>query len=206
MTQLSDLRRLVRQRLGVPTGDDFFTDPVLTDLVNAAINTIEEEHYWPWAEVIDPAASLTAGQSTLTKPARWRATRALFNGPDELTLVPITDLLNVAPATVGTPTAWTDTGAGIRVAPAPSGPLTLIHVYYQAPVDLVADTDTPDLPSSMSDAIVCKAAELGSAREDDQPARTAHGNDYAKWMQRMLRAQRRSTGPLRVRVRPGGWI
>jgi hypothetical protein len=58
----------------------------------------------------------------------------------------------------------------------------------------------------MADAVVSKAAELLSAREDDQTARAAHGNDYAKWVQRMLRSQRRSTGPLKVRVRPGGWV
>ncbi len=45
MTDLVTLRRYTRARMGVPTSDDFFTDPVLTDAINLAVNIIEEEHY-----------------------------------------------------------------------------------------------------------------------------------------------------------------
>lgn len=202
---LSTLRRYVRQRMGVPVSDDFFTDLVITDAINLALGIIEEEHYWPWSEVVD-VATLAAGNPAIVKPDRWRATRALFFQGTELALVSVTDLLASYNATSAQPTAWADTGANITVAPVPSGPVDLTHVYYRQPLLLTVDDDQPDLPASMTDAIVCKAAELLSAREDDQTARAAHGNDYAKWVQRMLRSQRRSTGPLKVRVRPGSWI
>lgn len=203
MTDLATFRRLVRQRMGVPTSDDFFTDAVLNDAINLAIATVEEEHYWPWAERV-AAGTLTAGK--VSKPAQWRATRAVF-GPsgDELALVSITDLY-ASELPPGNPEVYADSGADILVSPVPANGTAVTHIYYVSPVELVIDTDVPDLPSSMADAVVCKAAELLSAREDDQTARAAHGEQYKQWVQRMLRSQRRTTGPMRVRVRPGGWI
>jgi len=204
VTDLVTLRRYTRARMGVPATDDFFTDAVLTDAINLAVNIIEEEHYWPWAERVAPS-TVTAG--IVAKPARWRATRALFTTVGaELALLSINDLYASARPAGNNPQAWADNGSDIVVSPIPGDGYTLTHIHYVSPVDLVADADTPDLPSSMADAVVSKAAELLSAREDDQTARAAHGNDYAKWVQRMLRSQRRSTGPLKVRVRPGGWI
>jgi hypothetical protein len=201
MTDLVTFRRLVRQRMGVPASDDFFTDAVLTDAVNEAIATVEEEHYWPWSERVE---QVTANNGVLGKPDRWRATRGVFTAAgDELTGVARSDFMAYGTA-AGPPSAWADSGTEIVIAPISTA--SLIHVYYRAPVPLVADDDQPDLPDSLSGAVTAKAAELLSAREDDQTARAAHGNDYAKWVQRMLRSQRRSTGPLKVRVRPGGWI
>jgi hypothetical protein len=203
VTALVDFRRLTRARMGVPTSDDFFTDTVLTDAINLALGIVEEEHYWPWAQRVAPAM-ITAG--TVAKVTQWRATRALFTtAGDELTLVSINDLYaTTRPA--GTPQAWADNGSDIVVSPIPADGYTVTHIFYVSPAPLALDADVPDLPPSMADVVVAKAAELLSAREDDQTARAAHGNDYAKWVQRMLRSQRRSTGPLKVRVRPGGWI
>lgn len=202
MTDLAAFRRRVRQRMGVPTSDDFFTDAVLADAINEAIETVEEEHFWPWSQRVD---ELTVSNGVLGKPDRWRATRGVYTpAGDELRLIALSDFMaygNVA----GAPQVWADSGTEIVIAPVPNG-TTLIHVFYLMPAPLVADDDEPDMPASASGAVIAKAAELLSAREDDQTARAAHGSDYAKWTQRMLRSQRRSTGPMRVRVRPGGWI
>jgi hypothetical protein len=205
VTDLATLRRYTRTRMGVPASDDFFTDPVLNDAINLAVNLIEEEHYWPWAERVAPS-TVTGG--VVTKPTRWRATRSLFitNTGYELALVSINDLYASTRPTGGEPQAWADNGVDIVVSPIPADGYSLTHIHYVSPAELALDTDVPDLPSSMADAVVSKAAELLSAREDDQTARAAHGNDYAKWVQRMLRSQRRSTGPMKVRVRPGSWI
>jgi hypothetical protein len=201
VTALVDLRRRVRQRMGVPASDDFFTDQVLNDAINEAIGTVETEHNWPWAERVEQT---TAVNGVLTKSARWSTTRGLFTpAGDELRLVSLSDLLSVGGAT-GSPQVYADSGTDILIAPISNA--ALVHVYYEAPVDLVLDTDEPDLPDSMAGAVISKAAELLSAREDDQAARQAHAKDYDKWVQRMLASQRNTTGPLRVRVRPGGWI
>jgi hypothetical protein len=207
VTALVDIRTSLRNRMGVPTSDDFFTNAVLTDAINLALATVEEEHLWPWAERVDPAAVVTAGTGVVAKPVNWRATRAMFTTlGDELDLVSVTDLLAYGSTPSGTPEVWADVGSGIQVAPVPGTALNLVHVYYVSPALLVNDIDTPDLPSSFTGAVLAKAAELLSAREDDSGARAAHQDDYQKWVARMQRSQRRSTGPLRVRVRPGGWI
>lgn len=203
MTDLATFRRLVRQRLGVPASDDFFTDVVLTDLVNQAVATVEEEHYWPWAQRTE-VGTLTAG--VVSKPTRWRATRALFTmDGTELGLVSITDLYASGQEAGGHPMVWADIGNDIAVSPVPPDGTQVRHVYYASPAPLLGEDDAADMPDSTAGAVVAKAAELGSAREDDQGAREAHAQDYSRWLSRMERSLRRSTGPLRVRVRPGGW-
>jgi len=101
---------------------------------------------------------------------------------------------------------WTyDTG--LYVAPVPAPPVIVTHFYYSEPLALVLDADAvANLPAVYTDAIVAKAAELLSAREDDTTARAAHSADYARWVDKMRRDVKRSTGPTVPRVRPGGWI
>jgi hypothetical protein len=60
-TTLMQLRRLTRSRLGVPITDDFFSDAILDDNVNLAVQAIEAEYRWPWAERVDPVI-VTAGR------------------------------------------------------------------------------------------------------------------------------------------------
>lgn len=206
MTTLLTFRRYVRQRLGVPQSDDFFTDVVLTDLVNLALASIEEEHYWPWSERM-ATGTFTPSSNVLVKPAQWKATKALFIGDTEVSQCSVTDLLAWG-TRLGQPEQWADAGPNILVGPTPpaAGSVGYTHLYYVTPVALSLDADVPDLPEQFADALVCKAAELGSAREDDQSARQAHASDYVRWVQRMSRSVRRTTGPLKVRVRPGGWV
>ena len=203
-TDLVTLRSLVRQRVGVPTTDDFFTDTVLTATINQACATVDAEQRWPWMETV-VAQTVTGGTNAFTVPADWRATRALFNGESELGLVSPSDLMRMGTRT-GPPELWSVRGNQVLVAPIPSSDVSLTHYYYKQTTRLVADGDTVATPDQFIDAIVCKAAEMLSAREDDGAARQAHAGDYAKWVDRMRRDVRRATGPVRVRVRPGGWI
>jgi hypothetical protein len=202
-TDLVTLRRLVRQRLGVPQSDDFFPDAVLTDTINEAATTVDAEARWPWTETTVSQA-LVAGATSFPVSADWRATRALFNGYDEMQYMSPTDVMSAGGA--GAPEIWSVSGGSILVAPAPSSSVALTHYYYRQTPDLVNDADLVVTPDQYVPAIVCKAAELLSAREDDSVARQTHAGDYAKWIVRMSRDLRRSTGPVRVRVRPGGWI
>lgn len=202
-TDLVTLRRLTRQRVGVPANDDFFTDTVITDTINQALVTLDAEARWPWMEQVD-TVPLAAGATFFTVPAAWRATRSVFNGADEMGLVSPSDIMGASG--VGPPSAWSVVGNRILIAPAANAALNLTHLYYLQTVDLVADADVTLVPDQFNDAVVCKAAELLSAREDDTGARAAHAQDYGRWVDRMRRDVRRSTGPVRVRVRPGGWV
>lgn len=202
MSDLATLRSLVRLRLGVPTSDDFFTDSVVTTLINAAIATIENEQRWPWMERFNDTSIDATG--SLLMPQFWRATRAVIVNGIELELTTPTDIL--ADSSTGAPTAYAEVGSGITVRPIPPAGTTATHIWYAFPTTLVVDSDFASVPDGYSEAIVCKAAELGSAREDDSSARQLHAADYGRWIDRMRRDVRRSVHPIKVRVRPGGWV
>jgi hypothetical protein len=200
-TTLSLLLRLVRERIGVPLSDSFMTDDVLTDQINQALLTLDTEQRWPWMEVV-ANLNVPAGTQVAPVPSDWRATRALFNSSgNELALRSPTDILAVT--STGEPAGWSVIGPGIALAPIPSSDVVLTHYYYRQTQRLAVGTDVAGVPDQYIEAIVCKAAELLSAREDDQTARAAHGADYDKWVNRMRRDVRRSTGPVVPRVRPG---
>ena len=86
-TDLTTLRRLVRQRMGVPTSDDFFTDTVLTDTINQALFTVDAEQRWPWMEQVDtvPLAATLTSRVVFVCVSRTKMSRLL--------------LLSIAPAT-----------------------------------------------------------------------------------------------------------
>jgi hypothetical protein len=201
---LMQLRRLVRSRLGVPMTDDFFTDDVLDDSINLAIDTIETEFRWPWQERIE-TVTVTPAEPDVAMPVGWRATHGLFNGEEELACISALDILSWSD-TPGAPTVWAPVGDSLLVRPLVQTSTELTHFYQRDPVWLREDTDTPDMPAQFSGAIVAKAAELLSNREDNRAAAGVHLTDYTQWIVRMRRELRRSTGPIRVRVRPGGWV
>jgi len=201
---LMQLRRLVRARLGVPSNDDMFQDDVLDDHINLAIDTIEMEQRWPWQERIEQV-TVSPAAPDIVLPAGWRATHGLFNGEEELSLVSPLDILSWA-ETSGAARVWAPVGDSLLVRPLVSGDVTLTHFYQRDPVWLRDDSDQPDMPSQFTGAIVAKAAELLSTREDNRAAAAVHLADYTGWIQRMRRDLRRSTGPLRIRVRPGSWV
>src|SRR5690242_7563474 len=91
-TNLMQLRRLVRARMGIPLDDDFMPDNVLDDHINLALQTIDSEAHWPWADAAtDETVTPDAPDVVLAKD--WRASRTLFWNETELGLVAPGDLL-----------------------------------------------------------------------------------------------------------------
>lgn len=209
MSQLRHLRRLVRSRLGVPMSDQMFTDDILEDNINLAVETIEAEQRWPWQEHVEEV-TIDPVEPDIELGATWRATRGVYvvtdNGATvELSLVSPSDLLSVN-GTQSAPDVWAPVGNRIMVRPLPSGTVTLLHYFYTQPEWLRGDDAEPAIPDQYAGAIVAKAAELLSVREDDRAAAAGHSADYEAWIDRMRRDVRRSTTPVRVRVRPGSWL
>jgi len=106
---LVDLRRLIRQRVGVPASDDFFTDAVLTDTINLALDHITTEQYWPWDEHRDDRLT-TAITGAVGVAVDYRATRSVFYVADELGYVAPADFRALTGAT-GTRTCGPTTPA-----------------------------------------------------------------------------------------------
>lgn len=210
MTQLRHFRRLVRSRLGVPVTDQLFTDDIIDDNINLALQTLEAEQRWPWQEHVETVTVDPAEPDIVLSPG-WRATRGLFITEDntELKTVSPTDALSwyVGVTLVnGRPQVWAPIGDRIVLRPLPSGPVTLTHYFYTEPVWLRDDDDQPELPGQFAGAVVAKAAELLSTREDDRAAAAAHNVEYREWIERMRRDLRRSTTPAQIRVRAGSWL
>src|SRR5262245_45220612 len=175
-----------------------------------AIQTVEAEQRWPWQEHVETVTVDTVEPDIVLSPG-WRATRGLFvtDAQTELKLVSPTDALSWYVGTNlgnGRPEVWAPIGDRIVLRPLPAGPLTLTHYFYTEPVWLRDDDDRPDLPGQFAGAVVAKAAELLSTREDDRAGAAAHNIEYREWVDRMRRDVRRSTTPITPRVRPGSWL
>jgi len=199
------LRRLVRARLGVPLADDFFTDDVLDDHINLAIQHIESENHWPWSDVIEQTL-IGPDTADILLPLGYRATRALFDAETELHQVAPADLLSYTGAVGELPRVWCPMGAMISVRPAPATDTMLTHYWYRQPAWLSRDIDVPAIPDQFTGAIIAKAAELMSSREGAGADTVRHRDEYEDWVAMMRHEVRRTTTPTRVRVRPGGWI
>jgi hypothetical protein len=202
---LASYRTRIMARIGVPAGDGFFTAPILNDVVNQALQTIEEESYWPWSEVLT-TVPLLAGTSGLVLPEDWRAVKAVYIDNNELAQCSITDLLRWPATTQGMPSQWAQSGEGIELAPVAAGDYQVVLVYYRMQPPLVSDTDQPMLPDRFHPAVVAKGAELCARREDDGPNQAVHLADYTQWLNRMKKAMRSTTRPTVPRVRPGSWL
>jgi hypothetical protein len=207
VANLMTLRRLVRGRIGVPIQDDFFTDPVIDDHINLAIQAIESEYHWPWADGLD-AVTLSAGSPGLPYPSDYRATRTIMDGPIELTAVAPGDLMTFLgfTNTSATPAVYCPMDDVIMIAPVPASDRSLTHYWYRQPAWLVDDIDRCLIPDRFTGAIVAKASSLLSSREGANADATRHGQEFTEWIARMRRDVRQTTSPMRVRVRPGGWL
>ena len=199
------LRRLVRARLGVPVADDFFTDDVLDDHINLAIQHIESENHWPWSDVVDQV-TITPDAADFPLPPAYRATRSIFDNDTELSQVAPSDLLTYTTVKGQLPRVWCPMADVIAVRPAPGSATCLTHYWYRQPAWLSRDIDAPAIPDQFTGAIIAKASELMSSREGAGADTARHRDEYQDWIGLMRHEVRRTTMPTRVRVRRGGWI
>jgi hypothetical protein len=204
-TSLGALRRMVRNRLGLPGTDSMQRDEMLDDVINQAVAAVDAEQRWPWSERVD-TVTVPAAAGEFTPDDRWRATKTIVYNGVELAQVALADLLAWHVESGGVPRVWGIKGSVVALRPVVASDVAVTHVWYAQAPTLVDDNDTVDLPDQFAGVIVAKAAELASLREDDRGAAAAHLADYENWIRRMRRDVRRTTGPIRVRVRPGGWL
>jgi hypothetical protein len=207
VTTLLQMRRLVRTRLGVPVHDNMMRPELIDDCVNLAIQEIEEQHRWPWQETVqDPAPTVTTDEPYFDVPEGWRATVTLLRDTTELQQFSYADLMRYPSSATGAPTVYALIGDRIHVRPYPQAETTLIHIYIGTPTLLTADTDEPEIPAGYTGAIVAKACELLAIREDNRAAAATHAATFAQWMGNMRKDNRRTTGPITPRIRPGNWV
>ena len=203
MANLLQMRRMLRNRLAANSSDQFFKDDVLDDAINNAIATFESERNWPWQ--LQQTNLVTSDASgDVPVPDDWRATRSVWCESDLGEVAPY-DLLEKA-ETIGTPAVFAMVGNTMKVWPyAPAG-TTIKLIYSRQPTLLVNDADEPQMPALYYPAIIAKAAQLASVREDDRAAAGTHLLEYQQWLERLLVVTVQSTRPKGRRIRPGNWV
>lgn len=205
---LTELRDCVRVRLGVPDNDAFYTNVVLTDIVNEAIQAMAMEADWPWLGATTTFATV-AGTQNYTPPSDWVRTKLLT--PDECDSLVQMSLAEVreygdAEGDRSIPRVYCEWGEQIILAPIPSDIFTITHDYIVEEPALSQDTDEPLMPRQFHFGLVHFAAAAGHLRQNEVPRWEAEMKNYEKWISRMHDNKRRSTQTLRVRVRPGSHL
>lgn len=197
------MRTQARTRYGTPSGDSFFSDTNLNDLLAESLDAVSTEFDWPWLQA---SATITtaAGDRDYAVPADWIRTRKLYIADYEpLELMPSTDVL--WSTAQGRPTQYAIEGDLVQVFPVPDGVYSITHKYQKSEPALSSDSSTPLMPAIFHHTLVAHLVHLMHVRAGSLQKASAALVDYRGWIARMQDHRRRSSAPLRPRVRPGGW-
>jgi hypothetical protein len=157
---LLQLRTAVRTKTGLPSSDTLVTDANLTDIINEANHTLENEADWPWLEAVETVAVSAAGLN-FTPAATYLRTVSIRKDTDDHPLVQwdIEQLDRLSNASG--PPQWYGFYAGkVEFRPKATGSFSLIHRYLRFEPELSGDTDVPLSPTVWHRLIVEYAACL----------------------------------------------
>lgn len=208
---LEQIRDSIRIRLGVPTNDNFYTDVVLDDLVNEAIQAISIEADWPWLQdsaTITTAAGTQAYTPTVDAGHVWLRTRVLTptDRGEPLSLRSLSEIREYLSTDQAEPQYYCVSGEQILLAPIPNAVKTITHDYVRQETPLVNNTDEPALPLPFRYAIVHLAAAMGHLRQNQPERWGSEMRSYNEWLGRMNKSIQRVTANKRVRVRRGSML
>lgn len=200
---LEQLRDAVRNRLGTPENENFYLAQQLDDLLNEAVQTISADGTWSWYQSTENI-STSVGVRSYIPNVNWERTLALsIDGYDTMTYLSLAEIRNYPDESQGVPQAFTIFEERLYVAPAPSGIYTMRHDYIRSEPKMIDSTDQPIIPSAYHYAIIAMASHLAHLRSGDLPRAQAAQQEYNAWLKRMEGQKLRTTGTLKVRVRPG---
>lgn len=198
---LGQMRTQLRQRMGLPTSDGYFTDTVLNGYINEALAAVSQENRWPWLRATT-TFNTVAGTANYSPPTDWTYVDGIgFLGEYGLSYLHQEDIDRHV--SDGIPTAWTMDGDIISLRPTPNSVGALTIHYYKMEPELTADGNTPLLPRAFHYAVIAYAAYLGHMANHAQDRANAELQNYNTWVSRMQPAKRRASGPMAPRVRPG---
>jgi len=186
---LTGLIEATRTRLGLPNTDAFFTDAVITDLVNAALQYISSQHDFPWLEASETLNTVAHTENVATAAASQR-TIALYDPTGiQLTYMPYHDLVRIPKnAESDTLRFFGMKGSTLVLRPTPLGTVSgaLTHIYRSAEPRLLTGTDTPLMPQQFHDAVADKAANLGMMRQGDLNGAKLYEELCSQWISSMV--------------------
>lgn len=202
---LTQMRTALRNRIGNPSTDGFYTDAQLTDLINEGMHFVSSMDDWPWLQTSE-TINTTAGDGSYAPAADWVRTKQLFIQESEpFVLISLAEA-NDYGLRQGQPDTYHIYDEELLLRPVPSGVFAVIHQYIKKETDLSADGDSPVMPSMFHFAIVEYAAYLAHARAGYNDRAQLAYKGFQDWYKNMVSFRRRSQLPVRPRVRPGSWL
>lgn len=212
---LGTARDQVYGRLGMAQTDGQLTPQQVTGLLRSALAFLSGESDWGWLQYTETLTTVL-GVNYVTPLAgagagvTWTRTTNLAGAEHGhyLTQIPWQEFRerNVSNQSA-LPDVWSEYGGKLYLHPTPSGSTTtLYHDFIRGEASLTSDTDTPLLPDQFCGAWVEKAAELCARRINDYQTAQVCAGEYQQWLRRLNENRRRTAGPRKVAVRPGGWL
>lgn len=214
---LAEMRVELLERTGLLPRDQMAQPDTLTRQLNTALHWIDDRQPagWPWLRFHDLPVTLTAGQGSypfadISGFLTWRKVRSvrLTNSVAAWPLLRVnlatieTQASQQPTITPGAPELWATDGYNLIFGPPPNAGFldALVDVTANEP-DLVADGDTPLMPSSFHDAIVERAAYLMHRRTGDQSKANAAASSAQDLLVAMRGFGRAETGAMHVQTR-----
>ena len=167
---LADIRTRVRNRLD----DTTYDAGVIDEFINAINRQTLNSYVFPFMEKTF-SGTLAMGASTFLLPVDTQTVISFrITAPDEsagfLDYLPFREFDQMYPdpgaVAGGTPIAWTFVNNNFKVYPKTDQVYELDLRYVKKPVELVNDTDVPDLPESFSEILVLGAHQRALERDD----------------------------------------
>ncbi len=212
---LGTARDEVYLRLGIEQSDGQLTPQAVTQLLRTALNALAGERDWAWLQATETLTT-TGGVNYVTPLAgssagvTWTRTTNLTGAAHghSITQISWQQFRDKNVTDQGAlPDVWVEHLGLLYLNPTPSGSTTtLFHDFIRGEAPLNSDTDSPLLPDQWCGAWVEKAAELSARRVQDYQTAQVCAGEYKTWLTKMDAYRRRSAGPYRVTVRPGGWM
>lgn len=203
------MRTAVEGRLGVGSGDNFYTDAKLNRWINDALHFWESLEDWPWLWATDTFTT-SADTGTQALPNDFLRSRALIIDDREYVKATITDIdAYDARDWYQYSYLYTVEGSNVVFRPIPGSDGSTnnaTHRYVKTESELSGDSDTPSLPTRFRPAVVDKATEYAELAAGRTPQAREWGDRAREWERRMRDESKRMWGPRRIRVRPGGGI
>ena len=200
----------VRRRTGLSSTDAFAADADITEILNEVNAALATEHDWPWLET---STTLTTanGTAAYSPPADWMRTRTLqIAGSEPMDGSRSRQQLDTyfpdSSSGGGQPQFFVVSGDSIRLYPTPDGVYSVTHVYYRTETTLDDGADLPLMPTWAQGALMWGAAAILFRRTGQDGRADEADQQFEKWLRRLADNKRRTTGPVRVRVRSGGFI
>jgi hypothetical protein len=204
----SELRTAVYERTGEPSDSSLVTSTVLNGFIQSAIDLYSTQADWPWLQE-SASVAVSSGTATYAVPADWARTR--FMRRDDrfpLRAFSLEELYTRWPddASSGPPTEFAIDEETLIFRPTPDGSYSVTHGYLKNEPVLAADDASPLLPRRYHYGLVDYASYLVFRRTGNRTEAQLARDEWETWIRSMMDDRRRIDGPMRIRVRPGGWL